>query len=145
MNEAAGPDRMRKKRYLRRLRSHARRLKHEAYALYLAIRDRETPWYAKVLGTVVVGYALSPLDFIPDFIPILGLLDDLILVPAGIALVRRLIPPEVMARCRERAKVELAGKKLVSRAAMWFVIVVWSLILVWVMWIIAAHISSSTH
>jgi len=109
------------------------------YALYLAMRDRGTPWYAKVLGTVVVGYALSPLDLIPDFIPVLGLLDDLILVPAGIALVLKMIPAEVMTRCRERAKVELSGKKLISRKAMSVVIFIWLIILVLIAWAIVSR------
>ena len=130
---------MHKNRLIRRLRARARRLKHEVYALYLAMRDRGTPWYAKVLGTVVVGYALSPLDLIPDFIPVLGLLDDLILVPAGIALVLKMIPAEVMTRCRERAKVELSGKKLISRKAMSVVIFIWLIILVLIAWAIVSR------
>ena len=122
---------MRRRPMLRLLRMRARRLKREVYALYLAVRDRATPWYAKLLGAVVVGYALSPIDLIPDFIPVIGLLDDLVLVPAGIALVLRMVPPEVMARCRERARAELSGKRLVSRTAMCIVILVWILVLVW--------------
>ena len=91
---------------LARLRRRARALKSETYALYLACRDPRTPWFAKLVGAAVVAYALSPLDLIPDVIPVLGYLDDLILVPAGIALTLRLIPPEVMAECRTRARVE---------------------------------------
>jgi uncharacterized membrane protein YkvA (DUF1232 family) len=119
-----------------RLKVRARALKAEVYALYLAIRDPGTPWYAKALGALVVGYALSPIDLIPDFIPGLGLLDDLILVPAGIALVLRLVPREVMARCRERAAVELAGKKLVSRTAMVAILLLWLLVLGLLAWAI---------
>ena len=81
-----------------RLRQRARSLKRETYALYLAVRDPRTPWYARVLGVLVVGYALSPIDLIPDFIPVLGYLDDLLLVPLGIAVVLKLA---------ERAGVEL--------------------------------------
>ena len=120
---------MRKRRFLRHIRIQARRLRREVYALYLAVRDPGTPWYAKLLGAVVVGYALSPIDLIPDFIPVLGLLDDLILVPAGIALVLRMVPAEVMARCRVRARAELSGKRLVSRTAMCLIILVWILAL----------------
>jgi uncharacterized membrane protein YkvA (DUF1232 family) len=127
-------------RLLRRLRTRARRLKREVYALYLAVRDRGTPWYAKAIGALVVGYALSPIDLIPDFIPVLGLLDDLVLLPAGIALVIKLIPPEVIARSRERARVELAGKKLVSRKAMIVVILVWLSALALVLWAILSHL-----
>ena len=79
------------------LRRWASRLKRESYALYLAIKDPRTPWYAKAIGACVVGYALSPIDLIPDLIPILGYLDDLLLVPAGLALARRMIPAAVMA------------------------------------------------
>ena len=71
---------------LGRLHQWASRLKRESYALYLAIKDPRTPWYAKAIGACVVGYALSPVDLLPDFIPVLGYLDDLLLVPAGLAL-----------------------------------------------------------
>lgn len=85
------------------LRQHARALKRETYALYLACRDRRTPWYARLVAVCVVAYALSPVDLIPDFVPILGYLDDLLLVPLGIALAIRLIPAEVMAESRVQA------------------------------------------
>lgn len=84
-------------------RAKATALKQDVQATYLALLDRRTPWYAKAVAGVVVAYALSPIDLIPDPIPILGYLDDLILVPLGIALVRRLIPAEVMAACRRQA------------------------------------------
>ena len=77
-------------------------------ALYFAARDPRTPLAAKVLAAVVVAYALSPIDLIPDFIPVIGLLDDLVLLPLGIALVLRLIPPEVMAEGRAKAEAALA-------------------------------------
>jgi len=80
-------------------------LKTEIHALCLAYRDPRVPWYGKVLAASVVGYALSPIDLIPDFVPLLGYVDDLILVPLGIALAIKTIPPEVMAECRERARV----------------------------------------
>src|SRR5689334_20102829 len=89
-----------------RLRTWARTIKLDALALYLAARDPRTPWYAKALALCVAGYAFSPVDLIPDFIPVLGLLDDLLLVPLGIALVFKLIPAEVIASCRERAALE---------------------------------------
>ncbi len=85
-------------------RLRARALKSEMVALYFAIRHPGTPWYAKVVAGCVVAYALSPIDLIPDFIPVLGYLDDLVLVPAGIALVIKLVPAPVMAECRERAR-----------------------------------------
>lgn len=87
----------------------AKRLKLEVYALYLAYNDPRVPWYARVFAACVVGYAFSPIDLIPDPIPILGYLDDLVLVPLGVLLARRMIPDAVLADCRERAK-ELAEK-----------------------------------
>jgi uncharacterized membrane protein YkvA (DUF1232 family) len=106
-------------------KTRARQLQAEVYALYLAYRDPRVPWYAKAVAVCVVGYALSPIDLVPDFIPVLGYLDDLVLIPLGIALVLRLIPPEVMVECRERARVELAAGKLVSRAAAAVIVLLW--------------------
>ena len=79
-------------------------LQQDTYALYLAARDRRTPWYAKAVAVLVTAYAFSPIDLIPDPIPVLGYLDDLLLVPLGVALALRLIPPAVMAESRERAR-----------------------------------------
>jgi CubicO group peptidase (beta-lactamase class C family)/uncharacterized membrane protein YkvA (DUF1232 family) len=107
------------------LRDRARRLKTETLALYLAARDRRTPWYARLLVAAVVAYALSPIDLIPDFIPILGYLDDVILIPLGLALALRLIPAEVMAEARERARVELDGKRPRSRVAAAVILGIW--------------------
>jgi uncharacterized membrane protein YkvA (DUF1232 family) len=87
---------------IERWRQRARSLRKETYALYLAARDPRVPWYAKLIAVCVVGYAFSPIDLIPDFIPVLGYVDDLVLVPLGIALVLKMIPGEVMADCRER-------------------------------------------
>src|SRR5690349_12634506 len=85
------------------LRERARQLKREIDALALACRDPRTPWFAKALAVCVVAYAVSPIDLIPDFVPVLGLLDDLVLLPLGIWLVIRLIPPDVMAESRAQA------------------------------------------
>jgi uncharacterized membrane protein YkvA (DUF1232 family) len=106
-------------------KARVRRLKTEVYALYLAYRDPRVPWYAKVLAACVIGYAFSPIDLIPDFIPVLGYLDDLVLIPLGIALTLRLIPAEVMVECRERSRVELADGKPVSRAAAAVIVTIW--------------------
>src|SRR5215510_13084224 len=84
-------------------RERARLLKREVYALYFACRDPRTPWYAKAIAACVVAYALSPIDLIPDFIPVIGYLDDLVIVPLGIALVLKLIPAEIMAEHRALA------------------------------------------
>jgi uncharacterized membrane protein YkvA (DUF1232 family) len=97
-------------------RQRARQLKRETYALYLAYRDPRVPWYAKLLAACVVAYAFSPIDLIPDFIPVLGTLDDLVLIPLGIALSLKLIPPQVMAECRARA-AEMEGKPTTWAAA----------------------------
>lgn len=85
---------------IEKLKQCVRALKTEAHAIYLAARDPRTPWYAKALIFIVVAHTFSPIDLIPDFIPILGYLDDLIITPAGIALAVRLIPPEVLAEAR---------------------------------------------
>jgi uncharacterized membrane protein YkvA (DUF1232 family) len=88
---------------LGRWRQHATQLKRDTYAIYLAFRDSRVPWYARVLAICVVAYALSPIDLIPDFIPVLGYVDDLVLVPLGIALVLRLIPMPVLEESRQHA------------------------------------------
>ncbi len=85
-------------------KTRAKSLKDEIHALYLAARDPRTPWYAKVLAALIIGYALSPIDLIPDFVPVLGYLDDLVIVPAGITLLIRLIPTGVLQECREKAQ-----------------------------------------
>ena len=92
-----------------RLKDWARIIKRDVHALYLASRDPRVPWYAKALALLVAGYALSPIDLIPDFIPVLGYLDDVILVPLGVLLVIRMIDPAIMAEHRElAAAVEVA-------------------------------------
>jgi len=106
-------------------KARARQLQAEVYALYLAYRDPRVPWYAKAVAACVVGYALSPIDLIPDFIPVLGYLDDLVLIPLGIALTLRMIPPAVMVECRARARSELADGKPVSRVAAAVIVTIW--------------------
>ena len=98
-------------------------LKREVYALYLACRDPRVPWYAKALAAGVVGYAFSPIDLIPDFIPVLGYLDEVCLVPLGILLVIRLIPPELMAEHRDLAAS--AQETPVSRVATIVIALIW--------------------
>ena len=88
---------------LQKLKSRARALKNEAFAVYLAAKDPRMPWYAKALIFFVVAHTFSPIDLIPDFIPVLGYLDDLIITPGGLWLAVRLIPPEVMADARAAA------------------------------------------
>ena len=110
---------------LTRLRTWARFLKREVLVVYLAARDPRTPWYARAVAICVAAYALSPIDLIPDFIPLLGYLDDVLIVPLGIALALRLIPPDVLAEARVRA----AGMaRPLSRAGMAAIIVAWLLL-----------------
>jgi uncharacterized membrane protein YkvA (DUF1232 family) len=111
-------------------------LKRETCTLYLVCRHPCVPWYAKTLALIVVGYAFSPIDLIPDFIPVLGYLDDLILIPLGIMLVIRLIPADVVAECRARSE-EMAGK--VTRAgkiAAGVIVTIWILAAALVIWLI---------
>jgi uncharacterized membrane protein YkvA (DUF1232 family) len=86
-----------------RIKIWSRAIKRDVHAIYLASRDPRVPWYAKALGIAVAAYALSPIDLVPDFIPVLGYLDDLIIVPLGIALIVRLIPADVMTEYRAQA------------------------------------------
>lgn len=110
---------------LTQIRSKTQKLKSEAHALYLAARVPSTPWYAKLLVAAVVAYAISPIDLIPDFIPVLGYLDDLLLLPLGIALAVRLIPPAVLEDCRKRVQESRGRGKPVSRTAGAVVIGIW--------------------
>lgn len=112
---------------LPQLKARARELKRQVFVLYVACRDPRVPWYAKALALGVVAYALSPIDLIPDFIPVLGLLDDLILVPLGIMLVLRLIPEAVLADCRAQAETLQAGDRPTGRIAAALIIAVWLL------------------
>ena len=105
------------------LRAWARGIKRDLTAIYLATKDPRMPWYAKVLAVIVVAYALSPIDLIPDFIPVLGYLDDVILVPAGLLLVVWLMPDGLMAECK--AKADAMGRAPANRAAAIVVVVLW--------------------
>jgi uncharacterized membrane protein YkvA (DUF1232 family) len=100
-------------------------LKQETYALYLAYRDPRTPWYARVFAILVVGYAFSPIDLVPDFIPVFGYLDDLVLIPLGILLARKMIPDEVMASCREKATESLLNNRPNSTIAAAVIVLIW--------------------
>lgn len=100
-------------------------LKVEVYTLYLAYRDPRVPWYAKIFAACVAAYAFSPIDLIPDFIPVLGYLDDLVLIPLGVALAVKMIPPEVMEACRAQARVVMAQGKPVNWVAAGVIIAIW--------------------
>lgn len=105
------------------IKSWAKRLKRDVVALWLASRDRRVPWTAKAVAGLVAAYALSPIDLIPDFIPVLGYLDDLVLLPAGILLAVRLIPAPLMAEFR--AKAAKRDDKPSSRAGVILIVAIW--------------------
>jgi uncharacterized membrane protein YkvA (DUF1232 family) len=113
---------------LKQLKQQAKRLKSELYALYLAYRDRRVPWYAKVFVACIVAYAFSPIDLIPDPIPVLGYLDDLILIPVGIKIALVMIPPQVMVECRARAKANPPGSKPTNWLAAAVIVSIWILL-----------------
>ncbi len=115
----------------------ARQLKKEVYALYLAYRDPRTPWYGKAFAALVVAYAFSPIDLIPDPIPVLGYLDDLILIPLGVVLALKMIPADVMSDCRAKAGEIMESGKPVSRVGAVIVGAIWiglaALAVVWML------------
>lgn len=106
------------------VQSWARAITRDVHALYLAARDPRVPWYAKVAAIAVAAYALSPIDLIPDFIPIIGYLDDLLIVPAGILLAVRLVPPNLMAEFRAAA-VSAGGEHALGRRGAAVIILLW--------------------
>jgi uncharacterized membrane protein YkvA (DUF1232 family) len=114
----------------------AQALKRETCAFYLACRDPRTPWYGRALAACVVGYAFSPIDLIPDFVPILGYLDDLILIPLGIALLLKVILSEVMAECRVKAAAEMASGKPTNWVTAGIIVALWVLLTVGGIWIV---------
>lgn len=113
-------------RLLDSLKAWARRLKVDAGTLYFAARDPRVPWPAKLAAAAVAAYAFSPIDLIPDFIPVMGLLDEVVIVPLGIALTLRLVPPEILADCRTRAAA--LAERPISRAAAAVVIAAWGIV-----------------
>jgi uncharacterized membrane protein YkvA (DUF1232 family) len=121
-----------------RLKRWAGTLKRDTHALYLASRDPRVPWYAKAIGIAVAAYAVSPIDLIPDFIPVIGYLDDLIIVPLGIALVIRLIPPEIMEE--HRALAMRARERPVSWRAASVIATVWALAICATVWLATRYL-----
>jgi uncharacterized membrane protein YkvA (DUF1232 family) len=120
---------------LEKLKSRARALKNEALAVYLAAKDPRTPWYAKALIFFVVAHTFSPIDLIPDFIPILGYLDDLIITPGGLWLAVRMIPPEVLEEAREKVASQGMGRS-VGYIGAGAVILMWVVILICIVYLI---------
>ena len=123
------------KESLNKLKMKAKELKKNVYILYLAYKHSKTPWYAKVLAVMVVAYALSPIDLIPDFIPILGYIDDLIIVPAGISLSLRLIPKDVIEECRKKQEdtKDIKGKGIYAGI---LIILFW----IWIIYKIVSYV-----
>lgn len=112
-----------------RLQQWARRLKSDVIAMYFALKHPQTPLYAKIFAAIIVGYALSPIDLIPDFIPILGYLDDVILLPIGIAIAIRLIPASVLDACRQEAKNNPPAMKPKNWIAAYVIVMLWIIVL----------------
>ena len=112
-----------------RWKEYARHMKAEIHALYLAYRDPRVPWYVKLFVAFVVAHTLSPIDLIPDFIPVLGYLDDLIITPLGLYLALRMIPPQVMADARERAALSPPQWRIGGRVGVAIVLGVWAIAL----------------
>ena len=117
---------------LEKAKKHARELKKEVMALYLACKRKDIPWYTKILPALVVGYALSPIDLIPDFIPVLGYLDDLIIIPLGISLAIKLIPKEILEECRLQAEASFKNGKPRNVLAAIIIVLIWLSLATWI-------------
>ena len=113
----------------KKLKMKSKELKSNIDILFLAYRKKETPIYAKIVAIIVVSYAISPIDLIPDFIPFLGYLDDLILVPLGIMLAYKLIPVDIIEKCRKEVKVKKENKRLGGNIAAGVIIALWLVII----------------
>jgi uncharacterized membrane protein YkvA (DUF1232 family) len=122
------------------LKGRAKRLQAETYALYLAYKDPRTPWYAKVFAGCLVGYALSPIDLIPDFVPVLGYLDDVILLPVGIYFAIKIVPTDVMEESRKKAAGVVAKRGPTARVAAVTVVLIWFAAAVVITWVLFAFI-----
>jgi len=118
-----------------RLRRWADEITRDVYAIYLARRDPRVPWYVKALAVCVAAYAVSPIDLIPDFIPVLGYLDELVLLPLGILLVVWMIPVEVMAEHRSRAATAL--ERPAGKPAAAVIVAIWALLAAVAAWAIS--------
>lgn len=123
---------------LLRLRGKVRDVNIELIALWFAYRDQRTPWYAKLFGALVAGYAFSPIDLIPDFIPILGYFDDAVIIPIGIAVAKKLIPKDVMADCRLKARMWFNERKEKPKSRVFALVIVfiWTVIIAMILYAI---------
>jgi uncharacterized membrane protein YkvA (DUF1232 family) len=121
-------------RFFHHWKDWAGKIKSQLYALYLAYKDPRVPWYAKAFGALVLAYALSPLDLIPDFIPVLGYLDDIVLIPLGITLAIKMIPKEVMEESRKRAEINLRRVSVKTWPATVVIVLIWMALLALIGW-----------
>lgn len=121
------------------LKEWVKRLRRDTLALWLAVRDKRTLWGVRLLGILIVAYALSPIDLIPDFIPIIGYLDELILLPAGLWLLLRLIPEQILSDCRAKADEWLASGNAKPRSALGaaIIVLIWTMIALWLVFLFA--------
>ncbi len=120
-------------------------LKKDTFTLVVACRHPRVPWYAKALALLVVGYALSPIDLIPDFIPVLGYLDDLVLIPLGFMRVIRLIPAEDVAECRRQSEGVVGRATKAGKIAAAVIVTIWILTVALFLWLIFRALSNSSH
>uniref|UniRef100_UPI00403FB50E YkvA family protein n=1 Tax=Paenibacillus sp. FSL R7-0216 TaxID=2921677 RepID=UPI00403FB50E len=124
---------------IQKIRTWARKLKKKIFLLYFAYQDRRTPWYAKIFAVCVVAYAFSPIDLIPDFIPVLGYLDDVILIPLGIAIALRMIPESVIREYEAIAEERLKKGKPRNWFAGSLILLVWIVAIIWMICLVYRH------
>ncbi|MDL4839903.1 YkvA family protein [Aquibacillus rhizosphaerae] len=117
---------------MRKIKAWAKKIKQQIFVLYLAYKDERVLLYAKIFSICVVAYAFSPIDLIPDFIPILGYLDDVIIVPLGIMFALKMIPNEVISECEDKAKEIMKNGKPKNWVVGSFIILAWSIIMLWI-------------
>ncbi|WP_338449656.1 YkvA family protein [Niallia oryzisoli] len=117
--------------YMEKLKVWARNLKRQIFILYFAYKDKRVPWFVKLFTACVVAYAFSPIDLIPDFIPILGFLDDVIILPIGIMLALKMIPKDVLSDCEVKANERMKSGKPKNWIAASIIIIIWSAIILW--------------
>lgn len=122
---------------LSKWRASAGRLKSELLALYLAYRDPRVPWYARVFIACIVAYAFSPIDLVPDFVPILGYLDDLLLLPLGVALALKMIPASIMDEHRQRVESLTVRPRSILGAAV--IVMVWIVVAAWLIGVLVSR------
>ncbi|SET47726.1 Uncharacterized membrane protein YkvA, DUF1232 family [Oceanobacillus limi] len=116
---------------MKKIKDWAKNLKRQIYVLYFAYKHDNVPWYAKVFAACIVAYAFSPIDLIPDFIPVLGYLDEVIILPLGIMIALKMIPKETLAECEKKASYELEHRKPKNWIMGTVIITLWSIIFLW--------------